>query len=599
LKLLLAAVSLFFLSQLAVSQQQQQQQNQKGSIEGTVVRIGTGEPVAARVSLSRVLNAAPGPTPAAPAAPTPNAVPGALSGAVVSRPPAQIPSVMTDSQGKFIFKDLDPGSYRMTVAANAYARQEYGQRILTGGQGTPIPLAAGQNVKDIVIQLTPTGDVGGRISDENARPAVGVQVQLLRTSYDAAGQRRFQSAGSTRTNDRGEYRLFWVTPGRYFLMAGSQSGPSFQPLETGGVGDSPNGIRESYASSYYPGVMNVRDARVLDVSSGVELNAVDLTTPRQQLYRVRGRIIDAGGQRPAYVSLSLSGQSITGGNYVSSIDSGYNAATGEFELRNVTPGSYSVTAQVTDSNQPGLLDTRTSRPTAYARITVTDSDLENIVLTISAGVSIPGRLAADGQDLATLAGLDRISVQLRPYNPDGAWGGPGAPAPPRSQPIKTDGTFQVDNVLPGQYRVTGGSLPPNFYIKEARYDQTDVLNNTLTFSGSVPGSIDVVISPGTAQFDGTVVDNGKPVAGVQVVLVPDQHRDRTELFKTALTDQNGHFAIRNVPPDSYKVFAWEAIEQYAYFDPDAMQRFELQGTRVQLAESDKQTVEVKLIRADR
>src|SRR5437867_227080 len=287
-KLLAAALSSFLLFQPMLNALQQEQQNQKASIEGAVVRIATGEPVAARVSLARVVIGPTGhPTVAPPVGPTPNIPPGASVGAVVSSPPAAIPSVMTDSKGKFVFKDLDPGAYRITIAANGYARQEYGQRLLVGGQGTPIILAPGQNLKDIVVRLTPAGNVSGRISDENGRPAAGVQVQLVRTSFNSSGQRQFQSAGQTRTNDRGEYRLFWVTPGRYFLLAGSQPGP-VRPSEQGGVGDSPNGIQESYALTYYPGVMNVKDAMVLEVPSGVELNAIDFTAPRQQLFRIRG-----------------------------------------------------------------------------------------------------------------------------------------------------------------------------------------------------------------------------------------------------------------------------------------------------------------------
>ena len=141
-KLLAAALSSFLLFQPMLNALQQEQQNQKASIEGAVVRIGTGEPVAARVSLARVVIGPTGqPTVASPVGPTPNIPPGASVGAVVSSPPAAIPSVMTDSKGKFVFKDLDPGAYRITIAANGYARQEYGQRLLVGGQGTPIILA--------------------------------------------------------------------------------------------------------------------------------------------------------------------------------------------------------------------------------------------------------------------------------------------------------------------------------------------------------------------------------------------------------------------------------------------------------------------------
>ncbi|MBI4473183.1 MAG: carboxypeptidase regulatory-like domain-containing protein, partial [Acidobacteria bacterium] len=206
-----------------------QQPPRKASIEGTVVRIGTGEPVAARVLLYRGPAATPGP----------------------ATPPQH--SVSTDVQGRFILKDIDPGTYRLTVVANGYARLEYGQRV-PGGAGTPIELRAGQAMTDLAIRMTPAGYVTGRITDETGMPAIGAQVQLARVSYTSTAQRIYQTSGTSRVDDRGEYRLYWVTPGRYYVLAGSIFS-TMRPLENG-AGDSPNGIQERYAVAFYPGVMD-------------------------------------------------------------------------------------------------------------------------------------------------------------------------------------------------------------------------------------------------------------------------------------------------------------------------------------------------------
>lgn len=320
-----------------VVQQPQQPPPPKASIEGMVVRIGTAEPIRARVTVSRVVVST------APAVPTPPPIPGATPG---------IPSVMTDSQGKFVVKDLETGSYRLTVAANGYARQEYGQRVF-GTQGTPIDLATGQALKDVVVRLTPAGYVTGRLTDERGEPAIGVQAQLLRPSYNAQGQRTFQSGGLTRTDDRGEYRLFWVTPGRYYLLA--PAGPALnRSLELAGVGDSPNGIAESYAITYYPGVPDVKEASIIEVRPGVELSAIDFSIPRQRLFRIRGRLIDSRtGQKPLGAAITTSSTSITGGGtFSSAMGQSYDPASGTFEIRDVSPGPYTVTAVFQEPNTP-------------------------------------------------------------------------------------------------------------------------------------------------------------------------------------------------------------------------------------------------------
>jgi hypothetical protein len=45
------------------------------------------------------------------------------------------------------------------------------------------------------------------------------------------------------------------------------------------------------------------------------------------------------------------------------------------------------------------------------------------------------------------------------------------------------------------------------------------------------------------------------------------------------------------------VFAWEALESFSYFDPEFLKRFEDQGQSIQVSESSRQTLELKIIRA--
>ena len=113
--------------------------------------------------------------------------------------------VTTGADGRFSFKQVNAGTFRITVASTGFARQEYGQRTVNG-PGTPINLTAGSTVQDLTIHLTPTGTVSGRISDELGQPAVDVPVQLVRVAFSPQGK-TFQAVGSTNVNDRGEYRL--------------------------------------------------------------------------------------------------------------------------------------------------------------------------------------------------------------------------------------------------------------------------------------------------------------------------------------------------------------------------------------------------------
>src|SRR5206468_2237324 len=111
------AASVVFLLQLAALATQQQPA--RGSIEGVVERAGTGEPIAgAEIRVMRV------------AMPVEEDRVGPRMAVVFtgSDPFAPVPAI-TDREGHFLLKDLEPGSYKITAARNGYAKQEYGRRI--------------------------------------------------------------------------------------------------------------------------------------------------------------------------------------------------------------------------------------------------------------------------------------------------------------------------------------------------------------------------------------------------------------------------------------------------------------------------------------
>jgi len=131
------------------------------TLEGFVFRADSGEPLGrAQVTLVRV---APGRT----------AVEVEVGS--VSATPL---TAATGADGKFAFIDIEPGSYRIAVARNGYARQEYGQRVFAG-QGRVITLAPGQSMTGIAFQLLPTGSVSGVVKDASGEPLAGAQVQVF------------------------------------------------------------------------------------------------------------------------------------------------------------------------------------------------------------------------------------------------------------------------------------------------------------------------------------------------------------------------------------------------------------------------------------
>jgi hypothetical protein len=244
-----------------------------GSIEGVVLRVDNGAPVAgAQVTLTFALPATPAPQ-----------IPAA-------RPIFQ--PVVTGADGKFSFKDVSVGGYSISATTDGYVRPAV-------GQGRIVFVAAGQILKDAAIRLVATGAVGGRVLDENGQPATAVPVQLVRAVYTAQG-RSLQTVGTGAADDRGEYRVFGVPPGHYYVLAGTPPGPGARGR--GGV------IGSRFSLLYYPNAENIDQALAVEVKPGGQ-TSVDMRLRRQvqTTYRVRGRVVDGtGAGLPANLSVALS-----------------------------------------------------------------------------------------------------------------------------------------------------------------------------------------------------------------------------------------------------------------------------------------------------
>src|SRR5206468_581645 len=127
-------------------------------------------------------------------------------------------AVLTDAGGRYEIDGLPAGRYTVSFTRANYVRATYGQRRPLG-PGAAIEIANGQIVSRVDAVLLRTGVITGRIVDELGDPITGVQVMPMRWAF-INGERRLQSSGmSAATNDLGEYRLFGITPGQYFVSA--------------------------------------------------------------------------------------------------------------------------------------------------------------------------------------------------------------------------------------------------------------------------------------------------------------------------------------------------------------------------------------------
>jgi protocatechuate 3,4-dioxygenase beta subunit len=518
---------------------------EKCAIEGTVVDAVTGQPL--RGADVRLRSFAAGAS-----------VPGSPSA-------AQSTSATTDASGRFVFDGLPAGRFRLLASHDGYLDDNRGMPGLRGKLLTVVP---GQHVNDVVIRLVPNGSIAGHITNEAGKPLRGVSVQAMKSSYPR-GRRELRDVAHAATDQAGEYRLPGLAPGKYYIRA---KPPHSLKAKLGSD--------KAYVPLYYPAVSDQARSVALVLRAGEDLAGIDMNFVPVHTVHIRGRVVDALTALPskeAEVTL-LSDQGET-------TFSSQNLSAGTFDFQGVPPGPYVLLAQEPSTpKEPKTMWGRTA-------IEVGDADLDHADVVVSPGVDVSGRIRVDGKtatDISNMTGILDLQEgsSLASLTPD-----------IDTASVKADGSFLFREVPEGSYGIEFHPVPAGFYLKSSGV--ADVLEAGITVSrGHSPATLELVLSPGAGRIDGSVEIDEQAVPGASVVLVPDgKRRAQPNYYRQAMTDQLGRFAMRNVAPGDYTLFAWEQIERGAYMDPDFLGQYEDQGKAVHVEEGGQLSVQLDVIPA--
>src|SRR5579859_3313071 len=182
------------------------------------------------------------------------------------------PSLMvnTDAEGRFTFDAVEPGSYRLAVQRNGFVPTEYGA-LGADRPGTVFVLASEQKL-DLTIKVVPMGVIAGRVLDADGDAVPGAVVSAIR-SFFMNGKRTIERLNRVKTNDLGEYRLYDLPPGRYYLAAAITN---FLPA------DSPPSDENS-GLIYYQNATDLGSATPLDLTAGRDRKSTRLNSSHSQI----------------------------------------------------------------------------------------------------------------------------------------------------------------------------------------------------------------------------------------------------------------------------------------------------------------------------
>jgi len=546
-----------FLALIAQATSAPQSQSLVGSVEGVVFKIDSNEPIVkATVELRR-------------------------PGITEERPL----TFTTSKDGRFAFLNVPAGEYQLAVTRQGFVKTTYSQRK-PGGPGTPIKISAEQVMSNVRLAMTPTGSISGRILNREGQPLGNATVYAMKLTYTQGvrGTQRGTELQSVNTNDLGEYRLFWLVPGQYYVVALPTVG-SRRGIGSGGPG--PDNLREFRFRSestttrpeptedlavevYYPGTFEFQSATPVAVKAGEDVRGIDFFAGPVPSRHIRGVVISAesGQLLPGSPILRLA--TATGTSNMSS-------PTTTFDLGGIRPGIYTMSATINDMSGSIPLEVR-------------DGDVDNVVIRVSKGFNVSGHIVIEGATAANPGpDLKTLRVNVRPEPATGVLLDPGISGP--------DGTFSLKSLYAGNYLFSINPPLQNAYVKSIQFENREVslTGAQMTESPSTPITIVISTNPGT--FTGTVLnEKQEPVPNAIVALVPENpHRSRTNLFKNVTSDPSGRFRIPAVTPGQYKLFAWEEVENSAWLNEEFIRNVEDRGTAVQIKEGESLAVTLKTI----
>jgi hypothetical protein len=617
------------------------------AIEGIVVRAGTDEAIAGvDVELTRVEGTA-----AAPFTPQATQYVNAMlqgGGNGGPLPPPVIASEVkyakTGSDGKFAFKDLKEGKYRLVTVrvGGAFYPSEYGQHD-PRQRGLNFPLREGEVIKDVKMAMVQTGAIAGRVLDEDGEPMGHMIVMALEEQY-REGERFLNMIQSVATDENGNYRLYWLGPGPYYVAAVYEEQQrrtiNPDPIPPGRRGPSDratsavilrsytaNGdvIEETYSVVYNGSVTDWEKTRPVDVRAGLTTAGIDIAmgAGKVRVRHLRGVVVNGQTGQSGASSIVAVPKRVAPNAVVLT---GSTEPNGSFDLAGAIPGiTYSLFATTTTGNNLGI-PAATLVAAAAAGVTlagggttlighttveVPNSDVEGLRIVTMPGVNLTGRVIIEGRpqsdndaDLARM----RLSLRRDPdtiASPSGfaalppVTTAPGATAPPRppNGAVLPNGSFNA-TINTGDFKVSVSPLPAGMFVKSIRMGNTDVLSDGLHVNGQPESALEIVIASGGAELSGVVSGSALKVApNSVVVLVPDALalRKRSDLYRSTMTDHEGRFKLQNVLPGTYKLFAWEFVPADAWLDPSFVQLYESFGKSVSLRDAEKQETATAVI----
>jgi hypothetical protein len=462
-------------------------------------------------------------------------------------------AILTGDQGLFRCKVTAPAEFMIFVSRPGYVK--WGMSFETQRRFVVKP---GENPEPLRVAMDAEGAITGKVVDADTGAALpGLSVTALKWRVFKGTRALMPAAEGSTTTAEGAYEIRGLPSGEYHLRIEL---PVRKKLSPGGDADAFRGHREmAYGRSYYPGVEAREQASPVTLLPGATLASTNFKLTKKRLACIRGRIFSLEGEEiPGEVPVML-GRVEYQGDSVSyqSVAQTPLALGSSFRLDGLPPGRYWLQAVLAKGSPPG-------RRAAYLFFELDDRNVDNLELAVTKGVAIRGKatlhesVAGTYQEVVKPESPPQVSLAYRDRMSNG-----DEVAPVRWQ---ADGSFEIQGVMDGTYKVYAMRLPSGLALGEVRYNGSRQPRGLITLNrGALDQKLELVLYPATASIQVSVADGTRPAKDAQVVLLAEDYdqEDPQRDVKTAQTDSSGLATFPKLIAGKYRVLA---------FGPDAAWR---------------------------
>jgi len=439
------------------------------------------------------------------------------------------------------------------------SRQRFGDYEGGPNFGTAIVTGPDLRTEDILFRLLAPSALHGRIVDQNGEPIESVMVQLFRTTI-VWGRRTTYYSGYRNTNDLGEYRFGPLPPATYYLLV---TGRPWYTAST--QGDDALALL-TYLPVFYPATSDGRAASPIRLAPGSDF-AADLTLITQPASRLTIAIATPEDRIPKMprsaetmarppVTFARIDVRMEGPDGAIGWERVVNSST-RAELDGIPPGPYRIRVSANDPAKP-----------LYAEESVKVAPGDNALeITLSPPPAVTGKLRMEGLDSAvprgTYVALDNTSENryIR-------------------RAVAADGSFQFDNLPPGQYMPVLASSANALRLRGIAVNGVQVTDVWIDIHQ--PAQLELTAVAVAGNISGLVYLGDEPQGSVLVLMVPKEKPLNPYGYQAYQTDSDGSFDFTGVTSGDYLLFAVRNGADFEYANPAVVKPFLAAATSVHL-----------------